>query len=49
MTARLIRELAAEALAIRARIRELDRELEASLASHPDAALIRSLPGMGPL
>ena len=47
MTARLIRELAAEALAARARIRELDRELEALLASHPDAALIRSLPGMG--
>lgn len=47
MTARLIRELAAEALAARARIRELDRELETLLASHPDAALIRSLPGMG--
>lgn len=47
MTARLIRELAAEALAARARIIELDRELEALLRRHPDAALIRSLPGMG--
>jgi len=47
MAARLIRELAAEALAARARIIELDRELEALLRSHPDAALIRSLPGMG--
>lgn len=47
MTARLIRELAAEALASRARLIELDRELEALLQRHPDAALIRSLPGMG--
>jgi transposase len=47
MTARLIRELATEALATRARLIELDRELEALLERHPDAALIRSLPGMG--
>jgi len=46
-TARLIRELAAEALASRSRLIELDRELEALLERHPDAALIRSLPGMG--
>ena len=47
MTARLVRELAVEALASRARLIELDRELEALLGRHPDAALIRSLPGMG--
>ena len=47
MTARLIRELAAEALASRARLLEIDRELEGLLERHPDAALIRSLPGMG--
>jgi transposase len=47
MTARLIRELATEALASRARLIALDRELEALLERHPDAALIRSLPGMG--
>ena len=47
MTARLIRELAVEALASRTRLIELDRELEALLARHPDAALIRSLPGRG--
>src|SRR5580704_3272191 len=47
MTARLIRELAIEALASRTRLSELDRELEALLQRHPDAALIRSLPGMG--
>jgi transposase len=47
MTARLIRELATEALASRARLIELDRDLEARLDRHPDAALMRSLPGMG--
>ena len=47
MTARLIKELAAEALATRTRLVALDRELEVLLARHPDAALIRSLPGMG--
>jgi hypothetical protein len=48
MTARLVRELAAEALASRARLIELDREMEALLERHPDAALIRSLPAWGP-
>ena len=47
MTARLVRKLATEALASRTRLLELDRELEALLGCHPDAALIRSLPGMG--
>ena len=47
MTARLVRELAVEALASRAKLIELDREMEALLERHPDAALIRSLPGMG--
>jgi transposase len=47
MSARLIKELAQEALAARARLAEIDRELEAFLVRHPDAALIRSLPGMG--
>jgi transposase len=47
MTARLVRELATEALASRTRRLELDRELEALLQPHPDATLIRSLPGMG--
>ena len=43
----LVRELAREALAVRERLTALDRELEASVARHPDGALIRSLPGMG--
>ena len=47
MTVRLIRELAVEGLASRTRLIELNRELETLLARHPDAVLIRSLPGMG--
>lgn len=47
MTAKLIRELAQEALSTRARLAEIDRELNQLLARHPDAALIQSLPGMG--
>jgi len=47
MSARLIKELALEALATRERLCRLDRELRDLLDSHPDAALIRSLPGMG--
>ena len=47
MIARVIRELAAEALVSRARLVELDRGLKALLGRHPDAALILSLPGMG--
>ena len=48
MSARLIKELATEALATRTRLASLDRELQDLLDRHPDAALIRSLPGMGP-
>lgn len=47
VAADLVRELAREALAVRARLSRLDSELEEALARHPDAALIRSLPGMG--
>lgn len=45
--AALVRELAAEALAVRERLATLEKELEALVARHPDGALIRSLPGMG--
>jgi transposase len=47
VVADMVRELATEALAARARIARLDRELEALLRNHPDGALIQSLPGMG--
>ena len=46
-TAELVRELAGELLAGRARVQTLDHELAGLLERHPDAALIRSLPGMG--
>jgi transposase len=47
VAADLVRELAREALAVRERLAALDTQLEEALARHPDAALIRSLPGMG--
>lgn len=46
-TADLARELAAEALAVKERLARLDADLQGLLERHPDAALIRSLPGMG--
>lgn len=45
--AELVRELAGEALVARERLARLDAEIEEALQRHPDAALIRSLPGMG--
>lgn len=47
LAADLVRELAQEALATRDRLGTLDAEIEQTLARHPDAALIQSLPGMG--
>jgi len=47
VAAGLVRELAGEAWAARERITALDAEIEVALTRHPDAALIRSLPGMG--
>jgi len=47
VAAELVRELAAEITAGKQRLRALDADMEAALERHPDAALIRSLPGMG--
>jgi transposase len=47
VAAELVRELAAEITAGKQRLRTLDADLQAALERHPDAALIRSLPGMG--
>lgn len=47
LSARLVSELAEEALQAVARIATVDAQIEERLALHPDAALIRSLPGMG--
>ncbi|MGH3460110.1 MAG: IS110 family transposase [Kribbellaceae bacterium] len=45
--AEFVAEFAADAIAARRRITELDAQIAADLDRHPDAALIRSLPGMG--
>uniref|UniRef100_UPI003F4988C5 transposase n=1 Tax=Ensifer adhaerens TaxID=106592 RepID=UPI003F4988C5 len=45
--AKLVKDLAGEALAARAQRDRIDGDLQALLESHPDAALILSLPGMG--
>ncbi|MCE0767397.1 IS110 family transposase [Pseudonocardia kujensis] len=45
--ARLVRELAEDALRTRERLIELDAEITQAIDDHPDGALIRSLPGMG--
>lgn len=47
LTAQIIKELAQEALIALDRLDALEQALAERLASHPDAALIRSLPGMG--
>jgi transposase len=47
VAADLVRELALEVAAAKQRLAVLDADLEAALERHPDAALIRSLPGMG--
>ncbi|WP_305780248.1 IS110 family transposase [Nocardia nova] len=45
--AEFTREFATEAIAARRRIGELEAQIRADLDSHPDAALIASMPGMG--
>ena len=47
LAAGLVRELATEALTVKERLARLDHELEEVLARHSDAAIVRSLPGMG--
>lgn len=49
LTARLIKELAAEARHTLEQLARLDLDIGQRLCAHPDAALIRSLPGMGAL
>ncbi|WP_432021475.1 IS110 family transposase [Streptomyces sp. 1222.5] len=46
-TAALIKELAADLLAGKNRLQTVEAEIEQLLDTHPDGALIRSLPGMG--
>ena len=45
--AEFVREFATDAITARRRITQLDSQISADLDDHPDAALLRSLPGMG--
>ena len=47
VAAAIVKDLAVEALGVRAKIDSLDSQMAELLANHPDAALVRSLPGMG--
>jgi transposase len=47
VTADLVREMAEEALACRARLAALDRKLARLIQAHPNGTLVLSLPGMG--
>ena len=47
VAAAIIKDLAAEALQAKAKINQLHSQIAGLLDSHPDAALGRSLPGMG--
>lgn len=47
MVARIVRDMAEEALLVRDRLAAIDKELEVIVAAHPKGALVRSLPGMG--
>lgn len=47
VAADIIRDLAGEALACRDQVKAIDERIATALKHHPDAALIRSLPGMG--
>ncbi|TDD77931.1 IS110 family transposase [Actinomadura darangshiensis] len=49
VTAELVKETAAEALAARDRLAALDKRIQETLDRHPDGALVASLPGMGPI
>ena len=47
IAAAIVKDLAADLLAIRTRLATVDTQIAEQLADHPDAALIQSLPGMG--
>ena len=49
VAATIVAELAQEALALKERIETLDRELEKRFFARPEARILASLPGMGPI
>jgi transposase len=48
LTASIITELASSILALDERLKALDDQIEETLAEHPQAAIIQSMPGFGP-
>jgi transposase len=49
VAARIVKELAAEVLALKDRIELVDEEIERRFFERPEAEILASLPGMGPL
>jgi transposase len=49
LAAGIVADLAAQLLAIDARISDLDAKVTATFRAHPQAEIIESLPGMGPI
>jgi transposase len=49
LTARIVAELAGEVLALKERIEALDEELARRFFARPEARILASLPGMGPI
>ena len=47
IAAAIVKDLAAELLAIRTRLATVDAQIAEQVADHPDATLIQTLPGMG--
>lgn len=47
--AALVSEMAAEVLGVRERIAAIDARLEELMVARPEAEVVRSMPGMGPL
>jgi transposase len=49
VAASIVAEIAAELIGLRSRIARIDAELESRFFSHPQAQILASFPGMGPL
>lgn len=49
VAASIVSDLASELVSLRSRIARVDEELESRFFSHPQAEILASLPGMGPL
>ena len=48
LTANIITELATDILTLDDRLKALDAQIDETFAEHPQAAIIQSMPGLGP-